>query len=147
MKKFFCIMALLCVFCFLTAAASNAQSAVDPRKVGVTTKGVAYIADDWVKQTGGSSPAFVSGLTGWSNKKEMKLNASGYWEVATGRAVSSAIIFCFELDYSDKWIPHVLVDLGILAPARPGTLNAAVDNSRGGYNFYMTPVPKAPWEK
>lgn len=140
MKKMFLGLVLAAVMYFVAVQQIAAQEGA---MAGVTTGGIAFISDEWVKKTGYGQPYFASQeLTHWK-RQLMKLNSSGYWEYNVGRQVSGSVTFCFELDMADKYIPHVLVDDGTLKEGEEGV----VDNRVGGYNFRTTPVPQAPWER
>lgn len=134
------------VMMLVSGAQAQEGQGFDKSKAGVTSSGIAFIADEWVKLSGYGQPAFLGGPTGWQ-KKPMKLNTAGYWEVNIGKSVNGAILFCFEMDFADIYIPHLLVDSGKLSSADGITINSVVDNKKGGYNFYATPVAKAPWER
>jgi len=148
MKKMAVLLAIVSLF--LTIA-SPVMAAADSKHAGFTAEGVFYLSDEYVEKAGYGSPTLKADLTGWVDK-EMTLNDKGYWVVSVGKAANGVVAYCFQLGYSGMYIPHVLVDLGVMKsdqtynPSK--TVNQVVPHYVGGsigYNIIGKAVAKAPY--
>jgi len=122
--------------------------AFDYKDAGFTREGVFYVSNALIEQAGFGAPTLQSSVTGWGNDIEMTLNDKGYWVVSTGKKAFGAVLYCFQLGYSNMWLPHVLVDQGVFQPVERyngGSENVIISNGDFGYNLVGKAVRKLPF--
>ncbi len=137
---------LFLIIVFMLSFANNVL-AFDSKHAGFTSEGVFYVHNDLVKQAGYGAPTLQSSITGWGNDVVMELRGD-YWVVSTGKKAFGPVLYAFHLGYSNMWLPHVLVDMGVFEPVERYSgqpENQVVPNNNFGYNFAGRAVARAPF--
>jgi len=140
MKKMFIVLLAIALF----AAPSFA---FDSKDAGFTKEGVFYVSNALIEKAGFGAPTLQSSVTGWGTDLEMKLSGD-YWTISTGKKAFGVVAYCFQLGYSNMWLPHVMVDQGVYEPVERynnGPKNQVIPNGNFGYNYVGKYVPKLPF--